>query len=45
MLMVSSLLLLIMGIRKFNLPAEADIGDKSVIDFIERQRKLKNLDS
>ncbi len=45
MLLVSSLLLLIMGIRKFNLPAEADIGDKSVFDFLERQRKLKNLDS
>ncbi len=45
MLLVSSLLLLIMGIRKFNLPAEADIGDKSVFDFLESQRKLKNLDS
>ena len=41
MLMVSSLLLLILGIRKFNLPAEADIGDKSVFDFLESQRKLK----
>ena len=41
MLVVSSLLLLIMGIRKFNLPAEADIGDKSVFDFLESQRKLK----
>ena len=41
MLLVSSLLLLIMGIRKFNLPAEADIGDKSVFDFLESQRKLK----
>ena len=40
MLVVSSLLLLIMGIRKFNLPAEADIGDKSVFDFLESQRKL-----
>ncbi len=45
MLLVSSLLLLIMGIRKFNLPAEADIGDKSVFDFLESQRKLKKLDS
>jgi len=45
MLVVSSLLLLIMGIRKFNLPAEADIGDKSVFDFLESQRKLKKLDS
>ena len=41
MLVVSSLLLLIMGIKKFNLPAEADIGDKSVFDFLESQRKLK----
>ena len=45
MLVVSSLLLLLMGIRKFNLPAEADIGDKSVFDFLERQRKLKTYDS
>ena len=45
MLLVSSLLLLILGIRKFNLPAEADIGDKSVFDFLESQRKLKKSDS
>ena len=45
MLVVSSFLLLLMGIRKFNLPAEADIGDKSVFDFLERQRKLKTSDS
>ena len=45
MLVVSSLLLLILGIRKFNLPAEADIGDKSVFDFLESQRKLKESDS
>ena len=38
-LVVSSLLLLSMGIRKFNLPAEADIGDKSVFDYLESQRK------
>ena len=41
MLVVSSLLLLLMGIRKFNLPAEADVGDKSVFDFLENKRKLK----
>ena len=41
MLLLSSFLLLIMGIRKFNLPAEADVGDKSVFDFLENQRKLK----
>ena len=45
MLLVSSLLLLLMGIRKFNLPAEADIGDKSVFDFLENQRKIKTSDS
>ena len=45
MLVVSSLLLLLMGIRKFNLPAEADIGDKSVFDFLESQRKIKTSDS
>ena len=44
MLVVSSLLLLILGIRKFNLPAEADIGDKSVFDFLESQRKLEASD-
>ena len=38
-LLVSSLLLISMGIRKFNLPAEADIGDKSVFDYLESQRK------
>ncbi len=45
MLVLSSLLLLIMGIRKFNLPAEADIGDKSVFDFLASQRKKKASDS
>ena len=45
MLVVSSLLLLVMGIRKFNLPAEADVGDKSVFDLLESQRKLKTSDS
>jgi len=45
MLLVSSLLLVLMGIRKFNLPAEADVGDKSVFNFLERQRKSKTPDS
>ncbi|MBW3041283.1 DUF2301 domain-containing membrane protein [Prochlorococcus marinus] len=44
LLVLSSLLLLVLGIRKFNLPAEADIGDKSVFDFLERQRKLNTPD-
>jgi len=43
-LALSSLLLLVLGIRKFDLPAEADIGDKSVFDFLESQRKLNNPD-
>tara|TARA_Y100001968_G_C19178710_1_gene629274 strand:- start:94 stop:768 length:675 start_codon:yes stop_codon:yes gene_type:complete len=41
MLVLSSFLLLIMGIMKFNLPAEADIGDKSVFDFLEKQRTIQ----
>ena len=45
MLVISSLQLLTMGIRKFNLPAERDIGDKSVFDFLENQRKLQTSDS
>ena len=44
-LLISSLQLLTMGIRKFNLPAERDIGDKSVFDFLENQRKLQTSDS
>ena len=44
LLVISSLLLLILGIRKFDLPAEADIGDKSVFDFLENQRKLNTPD-
>ncbi len=41
LLVLSSLLLLVLGIRKFDLPAESDIGDKSVFDFLEIQRDLK----
>ena len=40
-LSISSFLLLFMGIRKFNLPLEADIGDKSVFEFLEKQRNLR----
>ena len=40
-LVLASLQLLLMGIRKFSLPVEADIGDKSVFEFLENQRKLK----
>ena len=39
LLAISALLLLVLGIKKFNLPAEADIGDKSVFDYYENQRK------
>ena len=45
LLMLSSFQLLLMGIRKFNLPAQADIGDKSVFEFLENQRKLKTSDN
>ena len=38
LLFLSSLLLLVLGIRKFGVPAEADIGDKSVFEFLESQR-------
>ncbi len=44
LLVISSFLLLVLGLRKFNLPAEADIGDKSVFDFLESQRKLNKPD-
>ena len=44
LLLFSSLLLLVLGIRKFNLPAEADIGDKSVFDFLESQREQNTPD-
>ena len=39
LLVVSSLLLLVLGLRKFDLPPEADIGDKSVFNFLESKRK------
>ena len=41
LLALSSILLLVLGIRKFDLPAEADIGDKSVFDFLESLRGTK----
>ena len=44
LLVISSLLLFLMGIRKFDLPAEADIGDKSVFNYLERQRKINASD-
>jgi len=44
LLVLSAVLLLILAIRKFDLPAEADIGDKSVFDFLESQRKLNTPD-
>ena len=45
LLVLSSLLLLVLGIRKFDLPAESDIGDKSVFDFLESQRQLNASDT
>ena len=41
MLVISSLSLLTMGIMKFNQPAEEDIGDKSIFDFLEKQREIQ----
>ena len=41
-LILASSFLFVLGIKKFNLPAEADIGDKSVFDFLNSQRKLKS---
>ena len=43
MLFVSSFLLLILGINKFNLPAEFDIGDKSIFEFLENQRNISKI--
>tara|TARA_B100000214_G_scaffold370972_1_gene346525 strand:+ start:1097 stop:1762 length:666 start_codon:yes stop_codon:yes gene_type:complete len=44
LLFISSLLLLILGIRKFDLPPEADIGDKSVFEFLEKQKRQNLID-
>ncbi len=35
---VQALLLLVLCLRKFPMPAAADVGDKSVFEFLERQR-------
>ena len=39
LLAVESLLLLILTLRKFPMPAAADVGDKSVFTMLERQRQ------
>ncbi len=43
LLSCSALLLLIMAIRKFGMDASADIGDKSVFDFLEGKEKVTAL--
>ena len=37
-LLISSILLFIMSVKKFGVDASADIGDKSVFDYLERER-------
>ncbi len=39
----SAFLLLILGIRKFGMDTAADIGDKSIFDYLENQQKARNL--
>ena len=38
---IASIMLLLMSIRKFGIDAAADIGDKSVFDYLEKQRIAK----
>lgn len=34
----AALLLLVLALRKFGIPAAADVGDKSVFAYLEQQR-------
>jgi len=43
LLSFSAILLLILAIRKFGMDAAADIGDKSVFDYLDRQHLTENL--
>jgi uncharacterized integral membrane protein len=36
---VQAALLLVLCLRKFPMPAAADVGDKSVFDWLEQQRQ------
>lgn len=38
LLVVAALLLLVLALRKFGIPAAADVGDKSVFAYLEQQR-------
>ena len=39
LLAVQAALLLVLCLRKFPMPAAADVGDKSVFDWLEQQRQ------
>ena len=43
LLIISAILLVIMAIRKFGINASADIGDKSIFDFLETQNNFDKL--
>ncbi len=43
LLSCSAFLLLVLALRKFGIDAAADIGDKSVFDYLDRQRAEKSL--
>jgi len=38
LLIVAALLLVVLALRKFGIPAAADVGDKSVFAYLEQQR-------
>ena len=42
---ISSFLLLILAFRKFGTDPSLDIGDKSIFDYLERQREQKVSDA
>ncbi len=43
LLCISSILLLILSLRKFGMDAASDIGDKSVFEYLKNQRNLTNV--
>ena len=40
---ISAFLLLILGIRKLDMDIAADVGDKSVFDYLENQQIAEDL--
>jgi len=38
LLTTAALLLVVLALRKFGIPAAADVGDKSVFAYLEQQR-------